>query len=119
MTSTMGDFTYPEKADMHHMYGCANCKGRAALQMYHTQFPYRRMPYHRIFSDLRTYLNVIFDTRWIGRGGPVPWPPRSLNLSIVDYSLWEYLKNLAHATALDTDENIVARISELLLECMK
>ncbi|GFW27102.1 hypothetical protein TNCV_93281 [Trichonephila clavipes] len=44
----MKDLTYAKKAGMHYMYGCANGNGRAALRMYHSQFPDRRMPYHRI-----------------------------------------------------------------------
>ncbi|GFU11723.1 hypothetical protein TNCV_2611171 [Trichonephila clavipes] len=43
----MGDFTLAEESDIPYMYGCAN--GRAALRMYHAQFPDRRIPDHRLF----------------------------------------------------------------------
>ncbi|GFX35660.1 hypothetical protein TNCV_744531 [Trichonephila clavipes] len=43
LASTMGDFTYTDNADMHYMYGSANGNGRAALRIYHAQFPDRRM----------------------------------------------------------------------------
>lgn len=33
----------------------------------------------------RTLLNEIFGDRWIGRGGPVQWPPRSPDLTPLDY----------------------------------
>ncbi|GFU57774.1 hypothetical protein TNCV_1281241 [Trichonephila clavipes] len=48
----MGDFTYDENADRHHMYGHANGNGKAMLQMYHAQFPDRRMLDHIIFQRL-------------------------------------------------------------------
>ncbi|GFT29160.1 uncharacterized protein TNCV_3587681 [Trichonephila clavipes] len=138
----MGDFLYVEKADMHYMYGSAKGNDRAALRMYHMcKFPDRRMPDHRIIqrlhhqnfvklvrstspdmmlvneelplcTDVRIYLNATFETRWIGRGGPVLWPPRSLNLSSLGYFLWGNLKNLVYATPFDQEEDLVARISE-------
>ncbi|GFY22640.1 hypothetical protein TNCV_2179011 [Trichonephila clavipes] len=48
MTSTVGDLTYGENADMHFMCGLANGNGGAAL--HHAQFPERRMPDYRIFQ---------------------------------------------------------------------
>ena len=37
-TSTMGDFTYAEKADMYYIYRRVNGNERAALRMYHADF---------------------------------------------------------------------------------
>ena len=31
--------------------------------------------------EVRNYLNETLDNKWIGRGGPVPWPPRSPDLN--------------------------------------
>ncbi|GIY85832.1 hypothetical protein CEXT_466161 [Caerostris extrusa] len=42
----MGDFTYVAKADIHCVYSSANGNGRAALRMYHEQFPDGRMRNH-------------------------------------------------------------------------
>ncbi|GFU52883.1 hypothetical protein TNCV_1142021 [Trichonephila clavipes] len=47
---------YAKNADMHYMYGRANDNGRAALRMYHAQFPDRRMPDDRIFQRLHCQL---------------------------------------------------------------
>jgi len=33
-------------------------------------------------------LNERFPDGWIGRGGPIPWPPRSPDLSPLDFFLW-------------------------------
>ena len=38
------------------------------------------------------FLNATFPGRWIGRRGPIEWPPRSPDLNPLDYYLWGYLK---------------------------
>lgn len=63
-------------------------------------------------TDVRTYLDATFGARWIGRGGPVAWPPRSPDLSSLDFFLWGYLKSIVYETPLDSDEDLVARLSE-------
>ncbi|KYQ49066.1 hypothetical protein ALC60_12123 [Trachymyrmex zeteki] len=40
----------------------------------------------------RTLLNEIFGDRWISRGGPLQWPPRSFDLIPLNYFLWGYVK---------------------------
>ncbi|GBM27685.1 hypothetical protein AVEN_95348-1 [Araneus ventricosus] len=62
-------------------------------------------------TDVRNYLNATFEARWIRRDGPVPLPPRSPDLSRLDYFLWGHLKSLVYATPVDSDEDLVARIS--------
>ena len=37
-------------------------------------------------------MNEIFDEKWIGRGGPAAWPPRSPDLTSPDYFLWGFVK---------------------------
>ena len=37
--------------------------------------------------NVRNHLNVAYPNRWIGRGGPVPWPARSPDLTPLDYFL--------------------------------
>ncbi|GFW06092.1 uncharacterized protein TNCV_4478841 [Trichonephila clavipes] len=55
-TSTMKDLTYAENVDVHYMYGRANSNGRAALCVYHLQFPDPRMLDHRSFQWLHRQL---------------------------------------------------------------
>lgn len=52
----------------------------------------------------RNYLNNTFPQKWIGRGGPQPWPARSPDLNPLDYFFWGYLKSLVYATPV-VDEN--------------
>ena len=42
-------------------------------------------------------LNERFPDAWIGRGGPIPWPSRSPDLSLLDFFLWGYIKNIVYA----------------------
>ncbi|GBM77820.1 hypothetical protein AVEN_267558-1 [Araneus ventricosus] len=55
-------------------------------------------------------LNATFGARWIGRGGAVPWPSRSPDLSSVDCFSWGHLKSLVHASPVASDEDLDARI---------
>ena len=36
---------------------------------------------------------------WIGRGGPIPWPPKSPDLNPLDFCVWGYAKGLVYNTA--------------------
>ena len=51
--------------------------------------------YARIVRD---FLNERFNNRWIGRGGPVAWPPRSPDQTSPDFYLWGFLKIQSTAT---------------------
>ena len=44
------------------------------------------------FQLVRNYLNEIFPNRWIGRNAPILWPPRSPDLSVLDFFLWGAVK---------------------------
>ncbi|KAJ4434862.1 hypothetical protein ANN_23433 [Periplaneta americana] len=49
--------------------------------------------------------------RWIGRGGPVAWPPRSPDLTCLDFFLWGHMKQLVYETVVETEEDLAARIT--------
>ncbi|OXU22739.1 hypothetical protein TSAR_012347 [Trichomalopsis sarcophagae] len=38
--------------------------------------------------DVSNHLDNLFPGRWIGRGGPTPWPARSADLNPLDYFYW-------------------------------
>jgi hypothetical protein len=41
------------------------------------------------YSDLvRVALDEKFPNKWIGRNGLIPWPPRSLDLTLLDFFFW-------------------------------
>lgn len=59
---------------------------------------------------VRNWLNQRFPGRWIGRGGPIPWPPRSPDLNPLDYYFWGRIKDIVYATEFDREEELRERI---------
>lgn len=47
--------------------------------------------------NVRQYLNNNYGNHWIGRAGPIAWPPRSPDLTPLDYYLWGHVKSLVYA----------------------
>jgi hypothetical protein len=55
----------------------------------------------------RGYLNRKLPGRWIGRGEPVAWPPRSPDLNPMDFYLWGHLlKSLVYSSPVDDAETL-------------
>jgi hypothetical protein len=61
--------------------------------------------------DVRNYLDAQFPNRWIGRNGPVAWPPRSPDMTPLDFFFWGHMKSLVYATPVQSEEDLVARIA--------
>lgn len=51
-------------------------------------------------KEVRAWLDASFPGRWIGRRGPISWPPRSPDLTPCDFALWGHLKQLVYAKPL-------------------
>ena len=49
-------------------------------------------------TDVRKWLNENLPGRWIGRAGI---PPRSLDITSMDYFLWEYIKRKVNVQNYD------------------
>ncbi|KAJ4434368.1 hypothetical protein ANN_22927 [Periplaneta americana] len=48
---------------------------------------------------------------WIGRGGPTAWPPRSPDLTPLDFfSFWGYIKDIVYKTVVADLEDLLRRI---------
>lgn len=61
---------------------------------------------------VREYLNQAYPERWIGRYGFVLWPPRSPDLTPLDFYLWGHWKEAVYSVQIDTKEQLIARIRE-------
>ena len=59
---------------------------------------------------VREYLNASFPNRWIGRGGPIAWPPRSPDLTPLDYYIWGHMKTLVYESKVDSRAALRDRI---------
>lgn len=52
-----------------------------------------------------------FPDRWIGRCGPVGWPPRSLGLTVLDYCLLSWFNSEVYKVKLeDAWHTLIRRI---------
>src|SRR5207253_682392 len=60
----------------------------------------------------RQWLDEVFPGRWIGRGGPIAWPPRSPDLTPLDFFLWGHVKSVVYDTPTTTLLNLQQRITE-------
>jgi hypothetical protein len=64
------------------------------------------------FHILVVTLNQCYENHWIGRGGPIPWPPRSLDLTSLDFFLWGPMKEITHKTKVHTREGLLNLIMD-------
>lgn len=66
---------------------------------------------------VREFLNLEFPNRWIGRDGPIQWPPRSPDITPLDFFLWGFVKDTVYSTKVhnisDLKHRITAAISQV------
>jgi hypothetical protein len=63
------------------------------------------------FSNVvREFLDVNFPLRWIGKGGWKQWPPRSPDLTPLDFYLWAYVKQTVYSETINDIEQLKQRI---------
>ena len=60
---------------------------------------------------VREHLDNCFPNSWIGRGGPIPWPPRSPDLTPLDFHVWGRAKELVYTTEVESREDLINRIN--------
>ena len=53
---------------------------------------------------------MYFPNRWIGRDGPHAWPPRSPDLTPLDFFLWGYVKDRVYATPVRDLDHLKQKI---------
>lgn len=61
--------------------------------------------------QVREYLNESYPSRWIGRGGTIPWPARSPDLNPLDYFLWGYFKESVYETVNDNERQLRQKLN--------
>jgi hypothetical protein len=63
--------------------------------------------------EVRQFLDDQLPGRWIGRVGPIPWPPRLPYLKPQDFSFWGYAKENVYIPPLPrTINQLKEHISE-------
>lgn len=63
-------------------------------------------------ANVRRYLEEVFPGRWIGRRGAIEWPPRSPDLTPLDFFLWGYLKSKVYLQKPNNLEELRERIRD-------
>ena len=63
-------------------------------------------------SDVRRFLDATFPNRWLGRDGRTPLPPRSPDITSLDFFLWGYVKDKVFSTPVPDITNLKARLTE-------
>ncbi|GFX56667.1 DUF4817 domain-containing protein [Trichonephila clavipes] len=61
-------------------------------------------------------LKDTFGDRLISRFGPVNWPPRSSDLTPLDYFLWSYVKSLVYADKSQTLDHLEDNIRRVIAD---
>lgn len=69
--------------------------------------------------NVREWLNEHFRNRWIGRGTiadqpfmATAWPPRSPDLTPMDFYAWGFMKSYVYESKINTREELVQKIHE-------
>ncbi|KAI2652616.1 Transposable element Tc3 transposase [Labeo rohita] len=62
--------------------------------------------------QVRAFLDEQFPEKWIGRRGPVEWPPRSPDLTPLDFYLWGHLKAIVYGVKIQDVQHLKLRILE-------
>jgi len=57
-------------------------------------------------------LDATFPDRWIARDDPTPWPPRSPDITPLDFFLWGYVNDKVFSTPAPDITNWKARITD-------
>ncbi|GFV59370.1 hypothetical protein TNCV_4633461 [Trichonephila clavipes] len=72
-----------------------------------------------IQARARATIDLLKDTfgdRLISRFGPVNWPPRSCDLTPLDYFLWGYVKSLVYADKPQTLDHLEDNIRGVIAD---
>lgn len=65
---------------------------------------------------VRDHLNQVYAGRWIGRGGPIPWPARSPDLNPCDFYLWSKIKSTVYRGNMMIREEALIAIRQTFQE---
>lgn len=64
-------------------------------------------------AAVRNFLNQEYPNAWIGRGGPIAWPPRSPDLNACDYFLWGHMKDIIYKEVIDDRQVALGLIQQV------
>jgi hypothetical protein len=65
------------------------------------------------------HLNDTFPNRWISRGSTINWPPRSRDLTPLDFCLWGWMKSEVYRRKVDTWDELLDCIMDAAIARIK
>ncbi|GBO19178.1 hypothetical protein AVEN_204016-1 [Araneus ventricosus] len=63
---------------------------------------------------VREFLDTTFPQRWIGRGAVTAWPPRSPDITPLDFNLWGYVKQHVYSKRINDINHLKQRITDVI-----
>jgi len=60
--------------------------------------------------EVSQWLTTVFEDRWIRLDGPWVWPPRSMDLTPLDFYLWGRVKQIVYETPVANREDLEERV---------
>lgn len=60
--------------------------------------------------QVTNFLNQEFLNNWVGNTGPHLWPPRSPDLTVLDFFVWGFIKNIVYSTASQNLDELTNKI---------
>ncbi|GBM34478.1 hypothetical protein AVEN_106717-1 [Araneus ventricosus] len=65
-------------------------------------------------NTIREFLDATFPQRWIGRCAVMAWPPRSPDLTPLDFYLWGYVKQHVYSERINDIIHLKPRITDVI-----
>ncbi|GBL98324.1 hypothetical protein AVEN_174109-1 [Araneus ventricosus] len=63
---------------------------------------------------IREFLDTTFPQQWIGRGIVMAWPPRSPDITPLDFYLWGYVKQHVYSERINDINHLKQRITDVI-----
>jgi hypothetical protein len=60
--------------------------------------------------NAREFLEMHFPGRWVGCDGPIPWSPRSPDITPLAFFLWGYVKDIVYKIPMTSFDELKLRI---------
>jgi hypothetical protein len=79
---------------------------------YHLKLSSNKMGHCHISATMLGITYREMAGKWIGRDGPIAWPPRSPDLTQLDFSLWGYVKNTGYQVKINDLQHMKACIRD-------
>jgi hypothetical protein len=83
------------------------------LKMYHWQSEHECGTCMMVLRHILAMLWEMFHDQWIGKGGPIAWPPCPPDSIPLDFYLQEHLKSLVHIAPVDNAGALHHRIVDV------